>query len=84
MIAFIVFVLIHVLLFGAAVFAAKLAEHRYIIEDSDMAIIMAIFLLWVFSFGSAPCTLPTKPMTTSTEPQISDLIADLSQKIFVI
>lgn len=44
MIAFIVLVLIHVLLFGVAVFAAKLAENRYIIEDSNMAIIMAIFL----------------------------------------
>lgn len=44
MIAFIVLALIHILLFGVAVFAAKLAENQYIIDDSDMAIIVAIFI----------------------------------------
>lgn len=44
MIAFLLLVLLHIILFGVAVFAAKLAENRYIIDDSDMAIMVAIFI----------------------------------------
>lgn len=56
MIAFLLLVLLHIILFGVAVFAAKLAENRYIIDDSDsdMAISVAIFIpLGVFVYLGA-------------------------------